>query len=214
MLDQYLKNCRDNITALIKSFQSTTLIVEIIHPLTRVLTSYEKTEFILLGINDISTLEEWEYRSDEFSVADVAKGFGFGQAEKWCGDSIDDLRTLMKDKSIQNQEGYVVRFQNGLRVKFKFENYIAKMVESKLSYVYLMRVFMSGRLEQMISLLPEEIHNVALKMLGEIMLGLSTKGSPQYKWQRLYKLVSADLATEYFKATCREFVKNIDIKQA
>lgn len=115
----------------------------------------------------------------------------------------------MKDRSVTNAEGYVIRFSNGLRVKVKYETYIGEMVKAKLSYTYLMNRFASGNLEKMLSTLDEEIRDTALQMLGEIMLALSHPGTDRQKWQRLYSLVDPDDQTSYFQQVCRNFVKSL-----
>ena len=84
------------------------------------------------------------------------------------------------------------------------------MVQEKLSYTYLMNRYKSGNLEKMIKLLPEEIYDTALKMLGEILLASSIEGSQKDKWQNLYKLVPEDQATSYFKQVCRQFIKSLN----
>lgn len=183
-----------------------TLLVEIVHPQTKVHVDYgNRKEFILTGAFNTGTLEDYDYDA----LCRFGELLGLRVAERWTGNSLDDLAKLMKDRSITNQEGYVVRFKSGLRVKFKFETYIGQMVADKLSYPYLMKRFIGGNLDRMIDTLPEEIYGNALEMLGEMLLAVSKGKTQKESWQQLYSLVPEDKQTPSFKEACRNFVKSM-----
>ena len=131
--------------------------------------------------------------------------------EIWRGSSFGELHALMADTSVSNEEGYVVRFGNGLRIKLKFKTYIGLMVAEKLNFTYLMNRAASGNgnLERMISTLPEEIYLEALQMLGEILMRVCAAEKPRDRWRELYKLVPEEEATPYFRGVCRNFVKSL-----
>ena len=130
-------------------------------------------------------------------------------SERWTGKGIDELVMLMADRSVENQEGYVVRFASGLRVKLKYQTYIGKMVADKLSYTYLMRRWMTGNLQRMLDTLPEELYETALRMVGQIFVTMNGTGTPQEKWRRLYEILPEDQSTAYYQGVCREFVKHM-----
>jgi hypothetical protein len=184
-----------------------TLLTEFIHPETRVHVQYNADEdgFVLIGANNLDTLHDYDYNELLFlgKIADLSV------TKLWQGSSLNNLVELMKDRSVQNREGFVIRFANGLRVKVKFETYIGLMVKAKLTYTYLMNRMISGNLERMLATLDEEIRDIAMIMLGRIMMGLATQGTNRQKWTKLYNLVDLDDATSYFKQICRTFVKHM-----
>lgn len=183
--------------------RSYTVLTEIIHPETRILTDYDYTGFKLIGAYDITLLHDCSYRE----LVYLGNLLNLELPEIWRGQNIHDLIKLMSDRTVQNEEGYVVRFNNGLRVKLKFETYIGKMVNAKLSYKYLMQRFVTGNLEEMLLTTEEEVGDIAYKMLGEIMLKVSVPGAPTEKWRRLYELVPKEDRTSSFETACRNFVK-------
>lgn len=186
-----------------------TLLVEIIHPETHVYVNYDdQKEFRIIGMyNHSSLISVTDYGRYDV-LTDIGKTLGLPVTPIWTGENLKDLIALMRDRSVHNQEGYVVRFQNSLRMKLKFENYIGLMVRDKLSPTYLMQRMISGNLEKMLLTLPEEIYNTALTMLGEIMLRISAPGSLKDKWRRLYDLPH-DTGDSYFQEVCRNFVKTL-----
>jgi len=64
----------------------------------------------LLAIRDTET-------GQDLPLEDI----GFPLVQKF--DGINDFKTL-KSRNLPNREGYVIRFQNGFRVKVKFEDYV------------------------------------------------------------------------------------------
>jgi len=184
-------------------FDGRTLLVEIIHPETKVYLDYQQSGFIAIGGSDCDTLMDYPHSVLKIS----AEKLQLPIADIWQGNYLADLAELMKDRSVTNQEGYVVRFQSGLRVKFKFESYIGKMVADKLSYSYLLNRLASGNAERMLSTLSEEILDTAHKMLGRILLAVAAPGTLKDKWRRLYALVPEEERSSYFESVCRDFVK-------
>ncbi len=88
-----------------------TYLFEIIYPENRIVVDYGKTEaLVLLAMIDTKT-------GLELPLMDI----GFPLVKKY--DGINDLETL---KSLENstQEGFVVKFASGFRVKVKFAEYI------------------------------------------------------------------------------------------
>jgi len=183
-----------------------TTLVEIIHPETKVYLEYEgKKYFTAIGAYNIKTLKDCNHKQ----LQELAAKLGLPVTELWTGKSLKELVAFMKDRSVTNREGYVVRLSNGLRVKFKFVTYIGQMVADKLSYIYLMNRMIKGNLRKMLDTLPEEIYTTALRMLGEILLAYSMPGSMQNKWRSLYTLQSDGGTTDYFRSVCRNFVKSM-----
>lgn len=179
-----------------------TLLVEMIHPRTHVHVDYGRRRgFILIGATDRRTLHDCPY--DE--LAALGQRLGLPVTERWSGDSIADLRRLMRDRSVANREGLVVRFQSGLRVKFKFETYIGLMVASKLSYGYLMKRSLSGNLDRMLATLPEEIRDQAHEMVRR-MKRAKRQGDEKTRRAYLYALDPEREKNQSYRGTCRKYL--------
>jgi len=185
-----------------------TLLVEVIHPKTRVfLDYYADKRFVLLGINRNSG----EYDVFDYpSVCVWGNLLGLDVAEQWVGDSLEVLREHMRDLSVKNREGYVVRVGDRM-VKFKFASYINKMVEAKLGYKYLMQRVISGNLGKMIDNLPEEVFAQAQEMLRALMnIAQNETFTDKEKKKRLYKLVPIEESTQYYRKICRDFLARMN----
>ena len=107
--------------------KSTTYLVEIIYPDNKIVVNYGTEEkLVLLSSYDNSTAEEraWIVTAAHSSLSgiELAKKYNYTIQEM-----IELQKTLPKD-----QEGFVVRFQSGLRVKIKGNDYmkIAKMISN------------------------------------------------------------------------------------
>jgi RNA ligase len=92
-----------------------TYLFEIIYPQNRIVVNYGSQErLVLLGIIETQTGEEVSYNEiSQFDGWDIVKKY----------DGIKDY-TQLKSIISNNQEGFVVRFSNGNRVKIKGEEYL------------------------------------------------------------------------------------------
>ena len=114
--------------------------------------------------------------------------------------TIHEIVAEVEDRSVHNNEGWVASIGDRL-VKFKYETYIGMMVESKLSYKYIMNCMKNDRLDKMLSTLPEEIREVAYKMVGDVKKKTNRSG-----YQSLYTLYNEkEGGNAYFKTVCREY---------
>lgn len=94
-----------------------TPIWEIIYPaLDNVVNYGDREELCLLAVFDLDTWEEW----DTLDVDEMAENCGFPRPRRFKLNAEDLLRPPFED----NFEGFVVRFQNGLRVKLKDPRYV------------------------------------------------------------------------------------------
>lgn len=89
--------------------KTSTYLFEIIYPENRIVVDYGKTDdLILLTIID---------KDGNESTQDI----GFPVVKKYDGiNSIEELKSLEE----ANKEGFVIRFNNGFRVKMKFDEYV------------------------------------------------------------------------------------------
>lgn len=187
-----------------------TVLAEIIHPKTKVHVDYgRKKIFVLIGAYDVRTLKDYNHNE----LLELGRLLGLGVTEIRHGGSLGDLKNLMKDLSVQNKEGYVVRFQNGLRVKFKFASYINKMVEEKLGCRYLMKRIIAGNLEKMIKNLPEEIYAKAQEMIENLHHVKSVSRVEKEQRKYLYELVPPEQSNSGYRAVCREFLRYLHTKK-
>ena len=184
-----------------------TTLVEIIHSLTKVILYYEQEGFILIGANNVRTLRDYDYKN----LLKLGRKINLSVTAVWQGNSIADLRQLMKDRSIANQEGFVARFASGLRVKFKFATYIGKMFEAKLIYGYLMRNMVKGKLDEKLNFLPAEGKIRAQEMLKDIfavkeIIDLDDRSLAKKQREYLYLLEAEERRSNSYKTTCRSFL--------
>lgn len=90
-----------------------TYLFEIIYPENRIVVDYgEKEEVIILAVINTETGEELPIPSNQFKDFKTPRRY----------DGIKDISEL-KEKEEENREGYVIRFESGLRMKLKFEEY-------------------------------------------------------------------------------------------
>lgn len=108
-------------------------LFEIIYPGSRVVVSYEFQDLVLLTVidnetgTDVPLPASWPGR--------VAKTYNF--------DSFEAVKAVDRTdpEGSKNSEGYVIRFENGLRVKVKFAEYVslhaaASQLSTKIVYEY------------------------------------------------------------------------------
>jgi len=103
-----LPKYNQHISELDKNF---TYLFEIIYPENRIVLDYGDTEkLVLLAVIETKTGDEKNIENANWS--DKAKIY----------DGITDLNTISKMEK-NNEEGFVIRFESGLRVKYKFSEY-------------------------------------------------------------------------------------------
>jgi RNA ligase len=130
-----------------------TFLVEIIYPENKIIVDYKGEEkLVMLGAYSAQTQEEadWEW------VTHIAKISGIPRANKYeytIEQMIEMQKTMPKD-----EEGFVVRFESGARVKIKGHEYlrIAKII-SQLSPLSLWEGMELGQVKnEYLSQVPEE----------------------------------------------------------
>lgn len=94
-----------------------TYLFELVAPWNRIVVKYPMEEMILLGIVD--TVSGYDYSYAEVEAEGRLLLLKTVAYEK---KPIDAL--TLDDKKVKDQEGYVARFSNGLRVKLKYDQYL------------------------------------------------------------------------------------------
>jgi len=187
-----------------------TLVCEFVHPTTEVHVDYE-------GAKKIYLLEAYDGRGRPVSydvlariASEMPDVFHLPEA-RWM--TVDELHAEINDRSVENCEGWVAQVAgvtNGpRRIKYKYINYIGRMVKSKLGYKYLMNCIKNDRLDMMLITLPEELRATAYDMVNEVLqkLGEGQHGDDGYK--TLYNLYSpAEGGVDYFRTVCRGFYRS------
>jgi len=94
-----------------------TYLFELLFPLNKIVVDYGGEEkLVLLAVRDTDTGNELD------DILMYAKGIGFDVVEE-VHLNIDELKNEVKRKDFINKEGFVVVFENGFRVKIKYEEY-------------------------------------------------------------------------------------------
>jgi RNA ligase len=166
--------------------QGITLLVEIIYPENKIIVNYGNEEkLVLLAAYDVNTCEELPYSALE----DISLNTGLQLADKHeLG--IEELKGLQKTLPL-NREGFVVRFDNGLRVKIKGDEYmrIARII-SNLSPLSLWETMDDGKVDRKyLSQLPEEFRIEFESITSALEIR--------------YKEVMTEVALDYEKLPCR-----------
>lgn len=99
-----------------------TYLFEICSPDNKIVVNYDKDELVLLTIIDTETgreLSREEINNENLPFQQTTKWVVFHSFEEVIQDK------LTQDKEgFNNREGYVVSFENGMRVKIKFDEYL------------------------------------------------------------------------------------------
>ena len=117
--------------------QEITLLVEIVYPENKIVVNYGDEEaLVLLGAYDTITEDEIPRNLGDYTLKVIERDTGLGLAQ-FHNYGIQEMIELQKTMP-KDQEGFVVRFYGGLRVKIKGDEYmrIAKMLShmSPLSF--------------------------------------------------------------------------------
>jgi RNA ligase len=108
---------------LIKGF---TYLFEIIYPENRIVCEYDFEDLILLAVVDNKDGYELRIHDDNIHLEGIRfrnlyNNLGFKVVKKY--DGVRDYSEL-KSKILQNAEGFVIKFESGLRMKIKGEEYV------------------------------------------------------------------------------------------
>lgn len=103
-----------------------TYLFEILYEKNRIVCKYDYEDLILLAVIDNDDEYELEIHDDRVHLGGnrfkhIYENLGFKLVKKY--DGINDYRTL-KSMISNNQEGFVIRFKNGFRMKIKGEEYV------------------------------------------------------------------------------------------
>lgn len=137
-------------SAIPKLNKEKTYLFEIIYPENKFVVNYgEESSLTLLAVIDTQTgIEE---------NLEQYKNLGFTIVKKFKTVELNELKKL----NLQNKEGFVIRFNNGLRLKIKFENYLEQHeIISKISNLSIWKMLMHNNpFEEMLENIPDELYD-------------------------------------------------------
>jgi RNA ligase len=136
-----------------------TYLFEIIYPENRIVVDYGKEEkLVLLGVIMTTT-------DHEIPLLPLFADLGFPLPRVF---EAQDLESLPRDT--QNFEGYVVRFENGLRVKVKLDDYVRlHKLMTGITPNRIWEMLASGQdVEAMVKELPDEMYEEVMCVVEEL----------------------------------------------
>jgi len=148
-----------------------TYLFEIIYPKNRIVVDYG-------SMDDLVLLTAIEHETGKEFIEDV----GFPIVKRFDGiNDLQHLKTLQK----KNKEGFVVRFQNGFRVKMKFDEYVRlHRIITGISNVAVWEYLKDNKpFDELISKVPDEFYDWLMQTANSIEMN--------------YKLIFEDAQKRY-----------------
>ena len=108
---------------------------------------------------DISTGKSWGVGLPEESA-------GFDVVRRYC--DVKDFSTLREKFDGENKEGFVIRFENGMRIKMKFQQYVKlHRIIAAATPLHVWEVLSAGgKMSDLLDQMPDELHN-EVKAMGQ-----------------------------------------------
>lgn len=136
-----------------------TYLFEILYAENRIVCSYFYEDLVLLGMIETKTGYEVDLYNDDVDIRfkNMVKNIGFRIAKKY--DGINDYANL-KSMISDNEEGYVVRFSNGDRMKIKGEEYLRlHKIITNVSTTSIWEILSSGSsMDELLNNVPDEFY--------------------------------------------------------
>jgi len=179
-----------------------TLLVEIIHPSTRVVVNYSFVDLVLIGARNSNSGYDFSHQE----LCELARELGMPVTEK-VEANIDEI--VKKCATLDSQEeGFVLRWNDGFRIKVKSAEYqkVHKIV-CGLSDKAIAEAWNDGRIINLIKNLPEEFRVEIEEKAFQLN---SVLGSEVEKVRKIYEEIKdknrKDFAL-YVMAHCPEYSK-------
>lgn len=183
-----------------------TIVAELVTPSSKVLVDYNnKEEVYILAAYDTTGSKI------SYDLMKVINSF-------ISNSNLPEVRTFtvkqmikeIKRRDVDNHEGWVMDL-NGTLLKFKYNNYIGMMVNSKMSYRYLMQTIINKTTEKMIYTLDQESLSNA-KLLLKNIKSKESECRAINSYKPLYELWSDEEGSlNYFRLVCRKFFKSLEV---
>ncbi len=184
--------------------ETMTLLAEFIHPETKVHLDYNG----LIALKVIGAYNNRSYRDlDHERLTAFAEQLGLPVVQAHKFESKAALIKEVSNKTFRNIEGWVLRYSNGEREKFKDKGYIGVMIAAKINPAYIMNRIIEGNFESKMADLDGEVQMLACEVREQILGAISSPGTKKQHWQALYELFPEEDRTDYRKGICRTFYK-------
>jgi len=151
-----------------------TYLFEIIYPENRIVVNYNGQErLVLLGIIKTETGKEILHHALPFGEFDVVKKY----------DGIKDY-SILKKLVDNNQEGFVIRFSNGDRMKIKGEEYIRlHRIMTEVSTTSIWEILSNGNdMEDLLKNVPDEFYSKIKEYVNELNTKFNDIQTRYYKY--------------------------------
>jgi RNA ligase len=142
-------------------------LFEIIYPENRIVVDYgDEEKLVVLGMTSRVSGKEMDYNS----LLNVHNESGMSVVKKY--DGINDYKQL-KEKIENNQEGFVVKFTNGERIKIKGEEYLRlHKIMTNLSTTAVWEVLSNGdNIENLLKDVPDEFYKKIMTYERDLKYG-------------------------------------------
>lgn len=135
-----------------------TLVFEIISPVTRIIVNYGDSEKLVL-LAAFNRHDGSEYAWEQVDA--WGKQFGFEIAKVYYSD-LESCKKWLKEYKGCDKEGFVIRFENGVRVKMKAEDYLNRAsLLAHMSPVAIWELMQNGEVAQnVIDQIDSDYHNL------------------------------------------------------
>jgi RNA ligase len=167
--------------------KSKTYVFEIIYPENRIIVDYgDEEKLVLLAIIDTQT-----------GTNEDLQDIGFPLPKRFESKSLLELKAL----NWKNQEGFVIQYKNGFRVKIKFEDYIElhKIVTQVSSLTIWETLKEEGTLLQWIENVPDEFYTWVRKVEADLYANFTAIENIA---KAEYKELATDRETAAYFKTC------------
>jgi len=132
-----------------------TLMFEIIYPENRVVVNYGgREELVLIAVRNKATRDDYNFYPDIYSLA---LELGFNTPKTFKFNSVHDIidATAQIDES---QEGWVARFSDGTRFKFKGDDYVhMHRIINQTTFKRVLEAVAGGHLDEMMKGIPDQL---------------------------------------------------------
>jgi RNA ligase len=146
-----------------------TYLFEIIYKSNRIVVDYDFEDVVLLGMVNTKTGYEVDLYGGDVDVRlkNLVSNVGLKVVKKY--DGISDYRTL-KSMVKNNEEGFVVRFSNGDRMKIKGEEYLRlHKIMTQVSTTSIWEVLSNGDdIDALLKDVPDEFYKKVKSYVGEL----------------------------------------------
>jgi len=134
-----------------------TLLFEIIYPDNRVVVDYgDREDLVLIGVVDRFTGEELPFYSSGDCVYKISEELGFPLPKIFSFNAVNDVLEA-SEKLTHNEEGYVLRFSCGTRLKIKGDKYLtAHRILTNATWKNIVKAVHDGSIDDILHVVPDE----------------------------------------------------------